>query len=74
MRKLERMVLSQLAKKELTQRQMGRIKGGRNTCTCGCCYVENGGSDCVDNGYANCVTNKTTTCSVISYCGGYYGC
>ena len=61
MRKVEKMVLNQLAKKELSRRQMGKIKGGRN-CTCGCCYYDTEGSSIVDNAYANCIDGKTTYC------------
>ena len=58
MKKIDRIVLGQLAKKELTQRQLGKIKGG-NLCTCGCCYYPNGGgADGVTNGDTNCVGNK----------------
>ena len=59
------MTLSQLAKKELTKRQQGLIKGGRGNCTCGCCYAgDGGGSSIVDNAVANCKDNKTTYCEI----------
>lgn len=59
MKKINKLVLNQLAKKELTQRQQGLIKGGgAGTCPCGCCYGNSGGSDTVDNGEANCQQGK----------------
>lgn len=65
MKKLEMLVLNQLAKKELSQRQQTMIKGGRS-CTCGCCYASSGGSDTTDNGYANCISGLNTKCSDLS--------
>ena len=47
MKKIDKLVLNQISKKELTQRQLGRVKGGR-ACACGCCYANSGGSDNVD--------------------------
>jgi len=61
MKKMSKLVLNQIAKKELTQRQQGSIKGG-NSCTCGCCYAENQGSEWDDNGQANCLGSKKTYC------------
>ena len=54
MRKIEKLVLNQIAKKELTQRQQGLIRGGRgqNACLCGCCAQ--GGSSTDNNADANC--------------------
>ena len=55
MKKISKLVLNQIAKKELTQRQQGFIKGGRHGCTCGCCYAgSGGGSSQTDNWIANC--------------------
>ena len=54
MKKIDKMVLNQISKKELTQRQMGRVKGGRGNCTCGCC----GSSSVEANGDANCSGNQ----------------
>ena len=74
MRKLERMVLSQLAKKELNQRQMSKIKGGGN-CSCGCCYAgEAGGSSSFENRDANCALNTTTLCPVAIFTGSMSWC
>ena len=53
MKKISKLVLSQIAKKELTQRQQGLIKGGKG-CSCGCCYKDSGGSSSDVNGGANC--------------------
>ena len=66
MKKVEKLVLNQMAKKELSQRQQVMIKGGRNLCTCGCCYANSGGSDTTDNGLANCESSKNTFCPVNS--------
>jgi len=74
MKKIETLVLNQIAKKELSQRQMWRVKAGK-ACTCGCCYAgSGGGSDSVTNGFANCDGNKKTYCEEIMGHGGYYGC
>jgi len=60
MKKIERLVLNQIAKKELSQRQIGKIKGGRFSCAC-CCSYAGGGTDSLGNGYGNC--ENATTCS-----------
>jgi len=64
-KKNSKLALSQMAKKELTQRQMGMLKGGKHLvyCTCGCCYQDSGGSSTVDNRNANCKLNMTTMCN-----------
>ena len=62
MKKIDKMTLSQLAKKELTKRQQGLIKGGRYNCTCGCCYADSEGSSVEDNSNANCDGHQTTYC------------
>ena len=61
MRKVEKLVLNQLAKKELTQRQQAMIKGGRG-CHCGCCYAGSGGSSSTQNGLANCADGLRSPC------------
>lgn len=64
MKKLEKLVLSQLAKRELSWRQQAMIKGGKYNCTCGCCYAGGGGgSSSLDNGIANCDSHLKTQCS-----------
>ena len=68
MRKVEKLVLNQLAKKELTQRQQAMIKGGRG-CTCGCCYANSGGSSSVDNGLVNCYGSLRTNCDEVNIWG-----
>jgi len=62
-----KLALSQLAKKELTQRQMGNVKGGKHliVCTCGCCYADSGGSSTQVNRNANCELDTTTLCGEI---------
>ena len=52
MKKISKLVLSQIARKELSQRQQRTIKGGRH-CTCGCCYAGSGGSNTDWNGCTN---------------------
>lgn len=52
MLKTELLALSQIAKKELSRRQMKYVKGGK-TCFCGCCYYpEQGSGDVNANGCA----------------------
>ena len=74
MKKIGKLVLNQIAKKELTQRQMGKIKGGRNSCTCGCCYADNQGSAIDDNGCANWRGNMTSYCPNSPPFGGFGAC
>jgi len=63
MKKIETLVLNQIAKKELSQRQLGKVKGGRISCLCGCCYAgDAGGSSTTNNGDANCSAGKYSTC------------
>ena len=65
MKKIGKLVLNQIAKKELSQRQMGKIKGGRNVCICGCCYADGGGgSSTTDNGDANCLGGQYSPCGL----------
>ncbi|GAB1360643.1 hypothetical protein MASR1M31_24630 [Porphyromonadaceae bacterium] len=45
--------LNQLAKNNLSAREMNNIKGGDWTCTCSWYYANNGGSSTMDNGCAN---------------------
>jgi len=54
MKKIDKLILGQLAKKELSKGQQSLLKGGRGVCPCGCCYGDSGGSDSFDNGTANC--------------------
>jgi natural product precursor len=62
MKKLNKLVLGELAKKELSQREQNNIRGGLQ-CTCGCCYTNSGGSSDVDNQRANCDHGLDTGCS-----------
>jgi len=63
MKKIERLVLHYLAKKEIHHRQMGKLRGGKQRCTCGCCYAGSGGGSDVDyNGCANWKEDKTSYC------------
>ena len=55
MKKIGTLVLNQLAKKELSQRQMKEIQGGCGPCPCACCNAPSGTAD---NGEANCEQNK----------------
>lgn len=50
--KLQRIKLNKLAENSLANREMKELKGG-NVCTCGCHYVNSGGSSSLDNGSAN---------------------
>jgi len=61
MQKISKLALNQVAKKELSQRQLGKIKAGKG-CTCGCCYVNSGGSNSAINGTANCRGEFHTYC------------
>jgi natural product precursor len=66
MKKLNKLVLNELSKKELSDKAMSGIKGGgeisMQMCTCGCCYAGQGGSDTFENGWANCRIPTTTLC------------
>jgi natural product precursor len=71
MKRLSKLVLIELERKELSQREMKHVKGG-NTCGCGCCYAENGGgSSSGSNGAANCTNNFYSPCATISTTGWY---
>jgi natural product precursor len=62
MKRLSKILLSKLEEKELTQREMKKITGGKS-CSCGCCYEGSpGGSTTEDNGGANCKSSFTKTC------------
>lgn len=60
MKKIQKLSLNRLTKKELTIPEMNKVKGGTNQCDCGCCYdgtpgdIGYGGSSTQDNGIANC--------------------
>lgn len=43
----------QLSKTELSKKEMAFIKGGAESCGCGCNYAESGGSSIESNGAAN---------------------
>lgn len=46
--------LNKIRTNELTKRQMSSVTGGTSpTCTCGCCYENDGGSNTSDNMAAN---------------------
>ena len=60
MKKIEKLSLNRLSKKELTLGEMNKVKGG-NSCPCGCCYVGSGGSASYDNGDANCRQGLSST-------------
>ena len=62
MKEIKKMVLKQIANKELSKRQMGKYKGGKFDCICGCCYQNTGGSNTVDNGLTNCDLHLKTYC------------
>lgn len=76
MKKIQKLFLNRLTKKELTIPEMNKVKGG-NQCGCGCCYdgtpgdIGHGGSSTVDNGLANCAipTGSTVYCD-----GGWAWC
>lgn len=59
MKRIEKLSLNRLSKKELTFREMNKVKGG-SSCPCGCCYAGlpgdhgHGGSSDFQNGNANC--------------------
>jgi len=71
MKKIERLVLHYLAKKEIHHRQMGKLRGGKQRCSCGCCYATSGGSDIGDNGCANWKESKMSYCPDSPIFGGY---
>lgn len=58
--------LNKLNANQLTKEQMREIVGGENphTCTCGCCYANDGGSNTSDNGIANYESRLQTGCDV----------
>lgn len=65
MKRIEKLSLTKLSKKELNYQEMNRVKGGTNGCQCGCCYsIECGGdgsgSDMQVNANCNDCTGKTT--------------
>ena len=67
MKKINKLALNQIAKKELSRKQMQYFKGGRS-CWCGCCYYpsEPGGSNLNDNGCAvYCGGSNSSDCPVI---------
>jgi natural product precursor len=46
--------LNKLNQNTLSKDHMRRVLGGQgNLCSCGCCYVNQGGSNTVDNAIAN---------------------
>lgn len=55
MKKIQKLSLNRLTKKELNLEEMNRVKGGTELyiCGCGCCY-EGTGSLNADNRQANC--------------------
>jgi natural product precursor len=59
MKKLNKLVLGELAKKELSQREQNNIRGG-NVCGCGCCYAQMG--DTNYSGGANCGHDMVSAC------------
>lgn len=77
MKKISKLALNKLSKKELPYSEMNKVKGGINSCLCGCCYggdpgdIGHGGSSDDANGYANCMipTNSPYFCDGnLTYC------
>ena len=67
MHKTELLALSQIAKKELSRKQMQYVKGGKS-CTCGCCYYANEPDPSTnDAGYALCLNGSDTSCPWIAW-------
>ena len=54
MKKLTKISLNNLEKKELDYKEQSNIKGGGGPCACGCCYAGTGGSSAFMNGQTNC--------------------
>jgi natural product precursor len=66
MKKLSQLVLVELESRELSGRQMKKLKGG-NHCVCGCCYAGGGGGSSSNmNADANCDGNLYSTCGSVS--------
>jgi natural product precursor len=76
MKKLSKLILVELERKELAQREMKNVKGGLSApCECGCCYAGSGGggSSSFNNGQANCNLNLNSpnncgTDYIYNYC------
>jgi natural product precursor len=65
MKKLSKLMLIELERKELSQREMKHVKGG-NTCGCACCYAGGGGGSSInDNGGANCSGSMYSPCGTM---------
>ncbi|HRS47639.1 MAG: TIGR04149 family rSAM-modified RiPP [Bacteroidales bacterium] len=59
--------LNKLNMNKLTREQMGAITGGEApTCSCGCCYVNQGGANTTDNLIANYEGQLRTRCDEIT--------
>jgi natural product precursor len=67
MKKLSKLVLFELESRELSGRQMKNVKGGVNSCLCGCCYAGSGGSSDQNNGNANCRSSSYSPCGDATY-------
>lgn len=56
--------LNKLNKNLLSNEQMKGVTGGANTCQCGCCYANSGGSSVTDNAWANARHGYTSPCEI----------
>lgn len=57
--------LNKMSANRLTKEQLKSVRGGiAPTCSCGCCYVDNGGSNTGDNLAANYEGGFQTKCPV----------
>lgn len=72
MKKLGKLKLNQIEKSEMENREMNNLKGGGDSCSCGCHYASTGGSSYADNRKANWTGGQTSygggetvTCSCI---------
>ncbi|HAQ65164.1 MAG TPA: rSAM-modified peptide [Bacteroidales bacterium] len=58
--------LNNLNQGQLSKEQMNAVAGGESvTCSCGCCYANNGGSSVSDNLNANISGGLATKCDPI---------
>jgi len=53
MKHLNKLKLNQLAKADLSKREMNALLGGVGCCGCGCAYRDQGGSSDATNGSTN---------------------
>lgn len=65
MKKIERLSLNKLSRKELTTHEMSKVRGGENVCVCRCCYSSEPECNGDGTGYSKLQNSHANNCDSI---------